>query len=130
MKTYHLPFVLYEVWSDDSEEWSKAELQSNKAYIACGKTASLSVWLVLLRDPIPDNRKYLGYSCWTFAAATHTNTKYEQGKYFSHNLPIFPWRYESHLKRKACAQKLKLKVNHSFSETAYFNFNIYHVACD
>lgn len=42
MKTYHLPFVLNKVGPNDSKEWSKAELQSNMAHIACGEVVSLT----------------------------------------------------------------------------------------
>lgn len=63
MKTYHLPFVLHEVWSDDSKEWSKAELQSNMAQIARGKMVSLTARSFHPWDTIQDNRKYPGYRC-------------------------------------------------------------------
>lgn len=59
-----------------------------------------------------------------------TQIQYELKKHFFHHLPICPCRYESHLKRNPCAQKLKVKVNHSFSEPADFNFHIHYLACD
>ena len=59
-----------------------------------------------------------------------TQIQYELKKRFFHHLPICPCRYESHLKRNSTARKLKVKVNHSFSEPADFNFHIHYLACD
>lgn len=74
-KTYHLAFVLNQVWANDSKEWTKAELQNNMAYMTHEKLVSLTTCLFQLLEPIQKHPKQWGLKGYCpFAVVLYTNT--------------------------------------------------------